>query len=90
MENTLRETLTDWTDWDWAAFYLAVALGLMPNDSATYFIAKGVFWSNNPLGNLLYKTLEGLVEQGILETREEPDNQFRWNPSYHGYWEKAP
>jgi hypothetical protein len=42
------------------------------------------FWSNNPVGNLLYETLESLVQVGVLESRDEPDKQYRWNPAFRG------
>ena len=44
--------------------------------------AKWVYWSDNPLGNMLYGTLERLLELGALEKREEPDLQYRWCPAY--------
>jgi hypothetical protein len=44
-------------------------------------------WSNNPIGDMLMQQLELLVEQGVLEKRDEPDLQFRWNPAFKGDWE---
>ena len=86
---TLKEALTDWTDWDGAAFELACALGLIKNEPFMFQThAKHVFWSNNPLGNALHEALQKLVGLGILEEREEPDNQFRWNPHFKGSWEE--
>jgi hypothetical protein len=26
----------------------------------------------------------------VLEFREEPDNQYRWNPDFWGSWERDP
>ncbi|HML23297.1 MAG TPA: hypothetical protein PKD09_16705 [Aggregatilinea sp.] len=80
---TLKEALLDWTDWDLAERYLAQCLGLMTPDVK----AKHVFWSNNPIGNMLTNVLEELTQQGILEKRDEPDFQFRWNSAFHGSWE---
>ena len=87
-EKTLKELLVDWTDWDWAAYALGISLGLMPNESA-FGAAKHVFWTDNAVGNTLHAMLETLVEQGIIERREEPDTQYRWNASFRGSWEKT-
>jgi hypothetical protein len=83
---TIKSRLGDWTDWDGAAYSLGICLGLMPDQSG-FGAAKHVFWSNHPVGNTLNRILELLVEQGILEKREEPDIQYRWNPSFRGSWE---
>ena len=39
---------------------------------------KSVFWTDNPIGNALHENLLTLVAAGVLERREEPDEQFRW------------
>jgi hypothetical protein len=78
--------LSDWTDADAAAFLLGIALGLMPDESA-FGSAKHVFWTRNPIGEMLYGMLDRLVEHGVLEKRDEPDWQYRWNSSFHGSWE---
>jgi hypothetical protein len=76
---TLRVALADWTDFDASAHLLAQCLGIMsPHHEMTE--AKWVYWSENPLGTVLYDTLERLVEIGVLEKREEPDFQYRWVP----------
>jgi hypothetical protein len=68
--------LDDWTDWDGAAFLVGRALGLFKHSALPD--AKGVFWTDNRLGNGLHAVLLDLVEAGVLERREEPDEQFRW------------
>ena len=78
---TLRVTLADWTDIDASAHVLAQCLGIMPSGLGMNE-AKWVYWSDNPLGNLLYGTLERLLELGALEKREEPDLQYRWRSGY--------
>lgn len=83
---SLREALTDWTDWDWAGYELAVCLGLIPSESKVGR-AKHVFWSSHPVGEALYRTLDILVGVGILEKRDDPDCQCRWNPAFKGSWE---
>lgn len=85
---TLKERISDWTDWDAAAAYLADCLGLIPATAASG-AAKHVFWSKHPVGDVLYSMLERMVEQGILEKRDEPDIQFRWSPTFRGSWEKV-
>ena len=88
-DHTFKDMLGDWTDWDGAAYSLGISLGLMPNASS-FGRAKHVFWSNHPIGTMLYVMLDQLVEAGILEKRDEPDFQFRWNPSFRGSWEQDP
>jgi len=81
----LSERLKDWKEIDGALFDLGVALGLW-NDTPKggnwqQQAPKWVFWSNNPLGNALYETLERLVAIGVLEMRQEQDSEieYRWN-----------
>jgi hypothetical protein len=83
---SLREALSDWTDWDWAGYKLGICLGLMPPEP-TFGRAKHVFWSNHPVGNVLYRMLDELVALSVLEKRDEPDIQYRWNPAFQGSWE---
>ena len=77
---TLRD-LTDWTDWDVAAFCLAHSLGIL-QEYDNFITAKPIFWVSNPLGEGLNEILMHLVSIGILQHREEPDQQFRWNLEY--------
>ena len=85
---TLRETLRSWTDWDGAAYCLAVALGLIdPARAPLQTKAKHVFWSQHEVGGALHDMLEILVKLGVIERREEPDTQYRWNQDYRGTWE---
>jgi hypothetical protein len=79
--HALRDALQDWGDWDVAEYRLAMVLGIIARD-ANFATVKGTFWSNNPVGNFLYQTLDGLVSIGALERRDEPDIQFRWNPAF--------
>ena len=78
---TRRAALADWTDFDVSAHMLAKCLGIMPS-GLEMNEAKWVYWSDNPLGNMLYGTLERLLELGALEKREEPDLQYRWCSGY--------
>jgi hypothetical protein len=73
----LSEGLTDWTDWDGAAFVVGRSLGIF-EEFVTFTQVKSVFWTDNPLGNALHEVLLQLVAAGVLERREEPDEQFLW------------
>lgn len=86
----LREELAEWTDIDVAQYYMACSLSLMNHDTVldSFQDAKHVFWTNNEIGNMLYKMLEGLTKTGALEKRDEPDLQYRWNANFKGTWEK--
>lgn len=75
----LRETLQDWTDWDVAAFRLGRAVGLYEVEEM-WSRAKGTMWTDNALGSALHDALLAFVEGGVLESRSEPDEQFRWRP----------
>lgn len=85
----MKEGLADWTDIDWAAYELARALGLMGEEVSFSIDAKHVFWSANPIEAMLYETLQRLVEVEVLEYREKPDDQYRWNPTFRGSWVKG-
>ncbi|WP_221328802.1 hypothetical protein [Actinoplanes sp. L3-i22] len=85
---TLERDLAEWHDCDGAAFVLGQTLGLFP-DATRMSQYKGIFWSVNPVGDALHNTLVALAEAGVLEQREEPDLQFRWNaagPPYLRDW----
>lgn len=73
---TLSEGLADWTDWDLAGYILGRHLGVLSGSFATD--NKSVFWTDNPLGNGLHDALLALTRAGVLDRREEPDEQFRW------------
>ncbi len=82
-----KQRLSVWTDIDWAAYELAASLGLMEESSAFDFRnAKHVFWTRNPIGDLLFRMLDDLVEVGVLEKSEDGD-QYRWNSAFKGTWE---
>jgi hypothetical protein len=85
---TLRVALADWTDFDASAHMLAQCLGIMPSQHDMKE-AKWVYWSENPLGTMLYSTLERLVGLGVLEKRDEPDLQYRWCSTYRVANERA-
>lgn len=72
----LRDALADWTDWDVAAFELGHALGVF--EDRTFLDVKHVFWTSNSLGGGLHTSLHALVAAGVLEHRDEGDDQYRW------------
>jgi hypothetical protein len=51
--------------------------------------AKHVFWSGHPTGDMLQGILEQRVAAGALESRDEPDKQYRWNGAFRESWETA-
>jgi hypothetical protein len=73
----LADDLGDWTDWDGAAYALGCAVGLFRE--VDFLRVKHVFWTDNQLGNGLHDALLALVNAGVLDRREEPDEQFRWS-----------
>lgn len=74
---SLRERLSDWTDWDSASYILGCELDIFTGDEE-WLSVKGVFWGSNKLGEGLADTLRALVRAGVLEHRTEPDDQYRW------------
>ena len=84
----MKEHIKDWTDIDWAAYRLAISLGLMTEDTKFQTDAKSVFWTNNSIGNALYDTLFLLVDLDVIEINKKRD-KVRWNNSFVGYWEKG-
>ncbi|TLD70665.1 hypothetical protein FEM03_10135 [Phragmitibacter flavus] len=87
MSQTLKHSLSEWTDADVAAYYVAIALGLAPDPGGEWKFwggKKWVFWSANPLGDGLYRILEMLTENGVIE-KDGEESKYRWNPTYD--WE---
>ena len=68
---------------------IAIALGLMTEETNFQTDAKYVFWSNSPIGNMLNDFLVRLGDLGIVEHQETAaDDEYRWNPSFIGSWEE--
>ena len=90
LENSLRHSLKEWTEIDVAAFHIGVALEIIPplsDEKEIYNFGgkKWMFWTKNPLGNLLFELLENLVSLNILEKHINDDHFFRWNSNFK--WE---
>lgn len=74
---TFADELSGWTDWDGAAFELGRTLGLFTGQG--FREVKYVFWTSNALGDGLHDALLALTAAGVLDRRDEPDEQFRWH-----------
>jgi hypothetical protein len=81
---TLRRTMVEWEDVDYASYLLAQALGLFPEESFQTQ-AKWVFDMDNPLSRVLDRILDQLVEARVLEFNDEDGKQYRWRVVGPGY-----
>lgn len=81
----LEELLTDWVDWDVAAYSLSQSLGLL-NKSVAFQDVKHAFWSNHPTGKALQEMLDLLTQVKVLQRREDPDIQYRWSGDLKSLW----
>jgi hypothetical protein len=86
---TLKERLKGWVSWDSACYDIGVCLGFWPDfgapqDNDPWHGMKDIIWSANQLGDSIAYFLDSLVEEGMLERREDNDIEFRWNPNYKG------
>lgn len=72
----MREDLADWSDWDMAALSYGAAIGVF--DDASRRQVRRVVLSDNDLGSGLHDGVMALVTAGVLERREQPEEQFRW------------
>jgi hypothetical protein len=67
----MARVLEEWTDFDVAGFALGRHLGVFPAGGGEEFRkVKGVFWSDNELGDALYDALGAMVALGNLEFLE--------------------
>ena len=78
--NTLRDALKDWQDDDVAMLHLAHAIGIV-EDVAAVHNAKAVFWSKNSLGEFLYRLLQELKNEGLIES-DEAESRYRWKQDF--------
>ena len=83
--STLKDQLVNWTDSDYASYYVAICLGIISPDIGLLDV-KHVFWTDNSVGNQMYQMLIELVSIGVLE-QDQQDDKFRWNPNFKSYWE---
>lgn len=90
---SLKERLAGWTDWDLTMYHLGACLGFWPEFGAPgdatgpfdpWHGVKHIMWSANPLGDAISNFILALTKAGVLERRDEPDIEYRWNPEYKG------
>ena len=75
--NSLKNVLKDWHDIDGAQYELARLLGVIDQEKS-FQETKHIWWTNDVIGNMMFNLLEALVGAGVLESRTEPDHQYRW------------
>ncbi|MGL5807956.1 MAG: hypothetical protein ACRC2R_07890 [Xenococcaceae cyanobacterium] len=82
---TLKRELNDWVEIDTAIHILGYCCGFIQEGER---FPKYVYWSINPIGDLISDTLFRMVDLGILERRDDRnDIELRWNPSFKTDWE---
>jgi hypothetical protein len=77
---TLKDALQQWHDADGAAFQLALALGVLEPRAEFATESKHLFWTDNPVGVALSRSLDSLVEAGVLERDDE--DRYRWKADF--------
>lgn len=77
----LRQKIVEWTSAEMAAHWLAQCLGIVSADTE-YGAVKWLYSAGSDIGDALYRILNLLAENRILEKRLEPDTEFRWAPDY--------
>ena len=84
MSQTLKESLREWEHTDFAAYKLAICLGILgPDDGSLeqWYKTKWLFWSNHPISNALYDALRKLTDAGVLAIDEDGE-KLRWNYAF--------
>lgn len=81
IDNSIKEYLKDWQDYDVAQFYLGCVLGLFNNDNDTFRAIKHIFWTDNELGNFLFIMLEDMSNKKMLLI-DRDKMMFKWNKDY--------
>lgn len=71
MENSLEYYFSLPTDIDIAQFKIGAILGFWSADD-DFNKYKGLFWTDNPIGNSLYKIIENLIDIGALKWEDYP------------------
>ncbi len=65
-----------------------ILLGLIDTEHSPFQTkAKHIFWSANDVGIAIHEMMETFVKLGMLEERDEPAIQYRWNQNFKGSWE---
>ena len=79
MENYLEYYFSLPTDIDVAQFKIGAILGFWSADDE-FNSYKGLFWTDNPIGNSLYKIIENLIDIGALKW--ESYHVVQYNPEF--------
>jgi hypothetical protein len=81
MYTSLKHYLKDWRDIDNLQYEIALRLGVISIDQSFQTDVKWVFWTDNPLGNMLYDIISSLEESGFIEQNDIL--QYRWKGNNH-------
>ena len=87
---SLKERLTGLHSLDIVSYEVGACLGFWrdfgaPTGEDPWNGTKGVIGSNNPLGKAIDSFILGMVDENMLEYRENEEiTEFRWNPKYEG------
>ena len=73
---SLKEALADWQDADVAAYYLARCLGIIEHN-VSFAASKSIVFTSNPVSDMLYQTLNRMVEARVLE-HDADEQRYRW------------
>lgn len=76
MYTSVKQYLKDWRDLDHLQYEIALRLGVISIDQSFQTDVKWVFWTDNPLGNMLYDMIRALEENGFIEQNDQL--QYRW------------
>jgi hypothetical protein len=84
ISQSLRQSLTDWTDIDVIQHQLATALGIVGAQESLND-CKALYWTANLVGDALAAFVSSLARAGVLEAQPEDETVLRWNPAYPGF-----
>jgi hypothetical protein len=80
----LRDYLTDWTEPDFAMYFIGCCLGLFPppdEQNVGFRAVKGILWSDNEVEQTLELIIKRLVRNGAL-TFDDEQQLYRWIKLY--------
>ena len=69
------DDLSEWAEVEFAMYSLGQCLGIFTAESGFY---RSTLAYASPISVALYRALLQLEEAGVLESRTEPELQFRW------------
>jgi hypothetical protein len=80
MENSLEHYFSQPTDLDVAQFKLGAILGFWSINDNFRTDLKGIFYTDNPIGNNLYSILENLINIDVLKWTSY--HVVQYNPNF--------